>query len=309
MDLSFWFQNLQEEIDFFHRKNDDLIKIILIKGGPANVTETKRKVRQKYEKFISFQNIYLHHESEKCAEIAKLIAHKKVKTYKQSVMTVKDSIPINDIGHIVRHAVLRALSKERITELCFEAIIEESGNIESGPYYCHSSSTVKRLKKELMEKTLQSVSDYLGSNICEEMQRYIVIDIKSKFDFGLDPFTKFLGISKLILIESILTGLFAHCIDLYVAVIVGAATVVGTFIVAINVNSRSWRKNVASEIFEKVYKNRDEVVKEVTSNVMELCEITNFQLDRIAIQLDTFTSRLSGPSFGKYIYVIGLRVC
>lgn len=251
----------------------------------------------------------MHHESEKCAEIAKLIAHKKVKTYKQSVMTVKDSIPINDIGHIVRHAVLRALSKERITELCFEAIIEESGNIESGPYYCHSSSTVKRLKKELMEKTLQSVSDYLGSNICEEMQRYIVIDIKSKFDFGLDPFTKFLGISKLILIESILTGLFAHCIDLYVAVIVGAATVVGTFIVAINVNSRSWRKNVASEIFEKVYKNRDEVVKEVTSNVMELCEITNFQLDRIAIQLDTFTSRLSGPSFGKYIYVIGLRVC
>lgn len=308
MDLSFWFQNLQEEIDFFHRRNDDLIKIILIKGGSANVTETKRKVHQKYEKFISFQNIYLHHESENYAEIAKLIAHKKVETYRQYVMTVKDSILINRIGHIVKNVVFRALSKERITELCFEAIIEKSGNIESGPYYCHSSSTVKRLKKELMEKTLQSVSDYLGSNICEEMQRCIVIDIQSKFDFDLDPFTKFLGISKLILIESILTGL-AEFIDLYVAVIVGAATVLGKFIVAINVNSRSWRSNVASEIFKKVYKNRDEVVKEVTSNVMDLCGITNFELGRIARQLDTFRSRLAGPRFGKYIYVMGLRVC
>lgn len=258
----------------------------------------------------------MHHESEKCAEIAKLIAHKKVKTYKQYIITVKDSIPINHIEDIVRHAVFRALSKERITELCFEAVIEESGNIESDPYYCRSSSTVKRLKKELMEKTLQSVSDYLGSDICEEMQQYIVTDIKSKFDFDLDPFTKFLGISKLIIFQSILTGLAAYFYNPYVSFLVGAATVVGTFIVAINVNSRSWRKNVASEIYEKVSKNRDEVVKEVTSNVMGRCKITKrqldliaLQLDLIALQLDTFTSGLARPRSGKYICVIGLRVC
>lgn len=243
----------------------------------------------------------MHHESEKYAEIAKLIAHKKVKTYQQSVITVKDNIPINHIGHIVRHAVLRALSKERIIELCFEAIIEESGNIESDPYYCRSSSTVKRLKKELMEKTLQSVSYSLGSDICEEMQRYILTDIKSKFDFDLDPFTKFPSISQLILI-SILTGLAALFIDPSTALIVGVTTVISTLIVGIDVNSRSWRKNVASEIYEKVSKNRDEVVKEVTSNVMERCKITKFHLDLIALQLDMFTSRLAGLRSGKYFY-------
>lgn len=247
----------------------------------------------------------MHHESEEYAAIAELIAHKKVETYKQSLITVRDSIPINRIGHIVRNAVLRALSKEMITELCFEASIEESGNIDSDPYYCRSSSTVKRLKKELMEKTLQSVSDYLGSDICKEMQRYIVTDIKSKLDFELDPFTKFFGISKLRLIQSILAGLAAFFIDPYVAVTVGASTVVSTFIVAINVNSRSWRSNVASEIYEKVSINRDEVVKEVTSNVMERCKITTFNLDLFTLQLDNFTSQLAVPRFGKYIYVIG----
>lgn len=241
----------------------------------------------------------MHHESEEYADIAKLIAHKKVETYKQYVITVKDSIPINRIGHIVRHAVFQALSEERISELCFEAIIEKSGNIESGPYYCHSSSTVKGLKKELMEKTLQSVSDYLGSNICEEMQRCIVIDYKSKFDFDLDPFTKFLGISKLILIQSILTGIAAYFFNPYVSVIVGAASMVGTFIIAINVNSRSWRRNVASEIYEKVSKNREKVVKEVTSNVKDRCETTQLQLNYIAEQLNIFTEELAGRRFGK----------
>lgn len=251
----------------------------------------------------------MRHESEEYADIAKLIAHKKVETYKQSVITFKDSIPINHIGHIVKNAVLRALSKEKITELCFEATIEESGNIKSDPYYCRSSSTVKRLKKELMEKTLQSVIDYLGSEICEKMQQYTVKDIKSKFDLDLDPFTKFLGISKLILIQSKLTGLAAYFFNPYVSVIVGAATMVGTFFIAINVNSRSWRRNVASEIYERVSRNREEVVKEVTSNVKERCEITKFQLDLIAEQLDSFTSELAGPRFGKFIYVIVLHVC
>lgn len=218
----------------------------------------------------------MHHESEEYADIAKLIAHKKVETYKQSVITIKDSIPINRIGHIVKNAALWALSEEMITELCFKASIEESGNIDSDPYYCRSSSTVKRLKKELMEKTLQSVSDYLGSEICEEMQRYIVRDIKRKFDLDLHPFTKFLGISKLILIQSILTGLAAYFFNPYVSVIFGAATMVGTFFIAINVNSQSWRKKVASEIYERVSRNREEVVKEVTSNVKERCEITKF---------------------------------
>lgn len=155
-----------------------------------------------------------------------------------------------------------------------------------------------------MEKTLQSVSDYLGSDICEEMQRHIVSDIKNKFDFDLDPFTKFLNISKLILVQTILTGLAALVINPYVAVVVGVFTALGTFFVAINVNSRVWRGNVADEIHEKVSKNRDEIVKEVTSNVMERCEITKYQLNHIITQLDVFRRDLNfGTRSGKYTSV------
>lgn len=44
---------------------------------------------------------------------------------------------------------------------------------------------------------------------------------------------------------------------------------VGIFIIVINVNLWLWRSNVVFEIYEKVFKNRDEVVKEVIFNVME----------------------------------------
>lgn len=92
------------------------------------------------------------------AEVAKLIANKKIEAYITYIMSVKNSIPINHIGDIVSDAVNRALSKESITRLCFEAVIEESGNINSDPYICRSSSTVERLKKELVERTLESAN-------------------------------------------------------------------------------------------------------------------------------------------------------
>lgn len=44
---------------------------------------------------------------------------------------------------------------------------------------------------------------------------------------------------------------------------------VGIFIIVINVNLWLWRRNVVFEIYEKVFKNREEVVKEVILNVKD----------------------------------------
>lgn len=278
-------------MDFFHRKNDNLIKVILIEGGSSDVTETKRTVKRKYEKFFRFQSIHLHHKSEHFAEVAKLIAHKKISPFIQFVMSVRNSIPIDHIGDIVANAVNRALSKASITQLCFEAVIEESGNINSAPYICRSNSTVERLKKELVQKTLESVSNYLGEDICKEMERHIVSDIKSKFNIDVNPFTKFLEISALILLQSVLT-VIAAIINPFAGVIVGIVSAVGTFIITVNVNSEAWRRDVASEIYENVSKNKQNVIRDVTANIKERCKHTIDQLDNIAKHLEVFRMRI-----------------
>lgn len=278
-------------MDFFHRKNDNLIKVIRIRGGSSDVPETKSKVYEKYKKILQLQNIHLHHEMEHYAEVAKLIAHKKIEAYISYIMSVKNSIPINHIGDIVSDAVNRALSEESITRLCFEAVIEESGNINSDPYICRSSSTVERLRKELVQRTLDSVSKYLGEDICKEMQRHIVSDIKSKYNIDVNPFTKLLEISGLILLQTVLT-IIAAIINPFAGVIVGIVSAVGPFIITVNVNSEAWRRDVASEIYENVSKNKQNVIRELTLNIKERCKITIYQLDNIAEHLEVFRMRI-----------------
>lgn len=221
------------------------------------------------------------------AEVAKLIAHKKIMVSIQYIMSVRNSIPINHIGGIVSGAVNRALSKESITRLCFEAVIQESGNINSDPYVCRSSSTVERLKKELIEKTLESVSGYLGSEICAELQRHIVSDIKRKFKFDLDPF----NIAKSMMHYQSLFVAIATIISHTAGIVVGIVSVAITVFIAVDVNSESWRRDVATEIYENVSKK--EVEEEVTSSMIKKWEITIDELDNIVGQLETFRNRLN----------------
>lgn len=279
-------------MDFFHRKNENLIKVILIGGDSSDVTETKRTVKKKYEKFFQFQTIHLHHEHEHYAEVARLIAHKKIAPFLQYVMSVRNSIPLNRIEDIVRNAVERALSKDSITRLCFEAVINESGgDINSGPYVCRSIYTVKRLKKELVQKTLESVSKYLGEDICKEMQRHIVSDLESKFNIDVNPFIKFLKMSALILLQSVLT-MIAAIMNPFAGMIVGIVSAVGTVIITVNVNSEDWRRDVASEIYENINKNKQNLIRDVTLNIKERCRITIYQLEDIVKQLETFQRRI-----------------
>lgn len=276
----------------------------MIKGDCSNVSETKCVVKMKYEKFFRFQTIHLHHESEHYEKVVKLIAHKKIVAYKQFIMSLGNTIPINHIADIVSYAVNRALSKESITKLCFETFIQESGNISCCPYICRSSFTVKRLTKELIEKTMKSVSGCLGSEIGAIM--HIVWDTKIKFNFDLNPFIKFLDISKLFQFQSVFTAfttITSPCAGIYIGVV---NVVASKFIIAVNVNSEAWRRDVATEIYENVSENRQEIVQEVTSNMLRRCKITKDELDNIVGQLETFRRRidLSDQVLREYLLIV-----
>lgn len=267
------------------------MKVILIKGGFHSVLQAKKKAYQKYKQYFNFERFYFHHESEEYTEVAKLSAHRKVVSYKQFVDSVRDSIPLQNIEKIVKDAVNRALSKESITELCFDAVIQESGNTNSDPYYCRSSSTVNRLKEELMRKTVDSVSKYLGSEICNEIQRHIQTEFQSRLSIDTDSIYTVLNFSKVVFLEAMVTAI-AFLLNPLLGALFALFSLVGTFVFAVNVNSRSWRRDVANEIYKQLDKNKEKLLTKLSSNIRTRCQITADHLKMIADLLEEFTSSI-----------------
>lgn len=270
---------------FFQKENRAIVKVILIKGIFNDVSETKTKVYEKYKRYWHLGTFYLHHVSEDYDNVAKVSAHRKIESFQQHVESIKKSIPLNGIESIVKNAFNRSLSKESITQSCLDAVLQDSGNTTSDPYYCHSSFKINRLKNELFEKTMESISKYLGSEIAAEMQRPIFLESENKFNLQTFFLDNLLIILKSILIETIsyaLMSLFNHFMSF----------LGGPMFTRTNVNSMSWRKNVASEIYDEVSKKRDEALKNTTSYLMQRCKVTTGHLKTIAEQLDDFLRRL-----------------
>lgn len=281
--------------DFFSVENKDLVKVILIESNLPTVFEAVKQVNERYKYFIERDNIYLEHVDKKylCVEIAKASALKKIASFKQVIESIKQSIPLHSIENIVRNAVDRALSKENITQLCNEAIIEESGNAYSDPHYCRSNSAIERVKKKLVEKTLDSVSQYIGSEISAELQKHIDSELRSKFDPSSFVFD--FGLASLVILETfsfgalaLVAGLINPLAGLLVAFVGGFVTL----FTAVNVNDPSWRRNVANEIYEKVSVNKQKLITELTSDIKKRCEVTADHLTRVIKQLEDHMRRI-----------------
>lgn len=285
------FKDARQKLDFFQRKNQNLVKVILIKGGFHSILQAKKKAYQKYKQYFNFERFHLHHESEEYTEVAKLSAHRKAVSYKEFVESVRDSIPLQNIEKLVKDAVNRAFSKESITELCFDVVIQESGNTNSDPYYCRSGSTVNKLKEELMRKTMDSVGSYLGTEICKEIQKHIQTEIQSKLSIDTELIYTVLNFSKVLFLEAVVTTI-GYILNPLLGALFLVLSFVYTLFFAVNVNSRSWRRAVANQIYKQVDKNKEKVVTELSSNIRTRCKKTADHLKLIADLLEEFTSSI-----------------
>lgn len=275
-----------------------------------NISETKKKVYQEYKGYFLKETFYLQHMSEQFVEIAKLSAHRKIVSFKHVIESIRESIPLHCIEHIVKKAVNRALSEENITQLCNAAVIPESGNSRSDPYYCHSGSTIERLKGELVETTLKSVSKHLGSEISAEIQKHIESEIKNKFDPSLFNFNFGLALSVIFDTLSVGAVALANALnfpfdELFIAVVGSLITLFS----AVNVNSQSWRRDVAFEIYKLVSDKKQKVLEELASDMKKRCEITADQLTGIIRQLEDHIRRIHpiDQKERKYFFLNSLR--
>lgn len=173
--------------------------------------------------------------------------------YTQLVKSLIKMIPVDDIEHIIDRAADRSFSKESITRLCFSAVIQESGNTDSGPYYC-SFFTVRRLKRELVENTMESMRQLLVSEVEDEIDQHIAKYVLDR----VGPIQTFISLDFPTIINSISFGIaiiVAMWFNVIPVLIVSAFVIIASLLIAVDVNSISWRKKVANEIYENLSKN------------------------------------------------------
>lgn len=211
--------------------------------------------------------------------------------YTQLVKSLIKMIPVDDIEHIIDRAADRSFSKESITRLCFSAVIQESGNTDSGPYYC-SFFTVRRLKRELVENTMESMRQLLVSEVEDEIDQHIAKYVRDR----VGPIQTFIPLDFPTIINSISFGIaiiVAIWFNVIPVLIVSAFVIIASLLIAVDVNSISWRKNVANEIYENLSKNKVKVIKDISSNIKQICKETIDQLRSVSSQLENFKRRIN----------------
>lgn len=256
----------------------------------GSVSETKDMVYLNYQQYIKSERIYLHHAFEQYAAISKLSALQKIKSYKEEVELIRAEIPLDNIHKIIEKAVDRALTKERIKKFCYDAYIDEIGNIHSGAFYVRFVLTLHRIKRELKKQTIESFKECLGSEIRAEIKKHfnmgplsrLSLDvIKDAIDMGLNVIIA----SMLILIASILNP--------FAGVVAVVVTGLFTFLSAQDVNSRSWRDGVAMEIFTEVSNSRNAIIRELSSHLWQTFNVTSDHLETVAENLEVYRKRVA----------------
>lgn len=147
----------------------------------------------------------------------------------------------------------------------------------------------------MVEKTLDSVSQYLGSEISAELQKHIDSELRSKFDPSSFVFD--FGLASLVILETfsfgalaLVAGLINPLAGLLFAFVGGIVTLFTA--VNVNVNDPSWRRNVANEIYEKVSVNKQKLITELTSDIKKRCQVTADHLTTVIRQLEDHMRRI-----------------
>ncbi|XP_065922645.1 uncharacterized protein [Magallana gigas] len=273
-DPEYWAAFLEE------KQEEDLVKVILIEGIWQNVSKTKEKVYQKYQKYIDSGKFHLHHESEQYSGIAKISALQSIKLCQQYVESVRASIPLDTIDDIVKKSTYRALTEERIKEMCCNTYIDGVGTANDDPYFVRFFLTLNRIKGEIKQKTIESIKERLRSELCVEITRHINLELQSKFELA----TVSLAIHH---ISGMLLVLIASLLN----PIAGAVTGLVSLVFGQDVNSRRWREKIAMEISDEI--SRVQIFKKLSSHLWTIFHETSDNLKNVVEDLEEYRRRIA----------------
>lgn len=238
-----------------------------------------------YESYLNDNTIFIHHALESAENVIKFRAYEQVKSLGTAVESISEIVSIHSLGTILDAAADKVLSKETVQRLCFGIFLVDNdryvGAIDSSSYRCYCMSTVERLKRQLVDQTLSKTAEILGSEICMGILKHIEANITSILE------QIFLNLNFEIsenVFESITTT-FATVVAIFnpIRYLVGnVGSFIVTFMLSIDVNSTDWRRKVAYEIYEKIAKFKNDILKKIRFQIEQMCLQTVQELSAVS---------------------------
>lgn len=271
------------------------------------MVEAVFRVYEEYETFLKSKSIVIHHVFEENEDLCKKIGVQKLKAFDKIVRSLRDSVPVAELNEIVHNAANISLSEYNIHRLCYNVFLKDGntnvGTTDNRGYRCRSPFTVKWLKEQLINKTLEAISESFASEICQGIFRHI----ESKVRIELE--TEFLELKVNISPEIFAT--FAVVIGTalitlfmpFLGIIVAMATFMATVIFSVDVNSISWRAKVANQIYETVSKYRYSIENDILSEIKTMCSDTKQDLQAVFNQINDRKQRIGFPDQESCMYI------
>lgn len=295
----FFHKDAAKKDAFFRPTSENLVKVIWIYSKSVNVVDAKFTVFMNYEPYLKEQTIYIHHALENSENIIKFYALRQVTLLGTIIEPITDIIPVYELEPILQAAIDKALSRESIRTFCYGSFLNYTnilvGTTEYPSFSCHSVFTVSKLKEQLVLKTLLKTVEPLVSEIGSRIVKHIESKVKTKSRQR---------VSNLIfeipeeLVDTITGAVVTNAVSCFfptIGIINSLVTFVVTSVLSVNVNSITWRRQVADKIHDTIEKNKAAILRKIRPEVEEICWQTVRELTAVSKAVNRFKRDLGLP--------------
>lgn len=288
----FFHKDAAKKDAFFRPTSENLVKVIWIHSKSVNVVDAKFTVFMNYEPYLKEQTIYIHHALENSENIIKFYALRQVTLLGTIIEPIADIFPIYDLEPILQAAIDKALSRESIRTFCYGILLNDTnilvGTTENPSFSCHSVFTVRKLKEQLVQKTLLKTVEPLVSEIGSRIVKHIESKVKTKSRQRVSNLifkipNELVGTITGAVVTDVVSGFFPT-----VGIINSLVTFVVTSVLSVNVNSIIWRRQVADEIHDTIETNKAAILRKIIPEVEEICLQNVRELKAVSEEVNCF---------------------
>lgn len=256
------------------------------------------------------KTLHLQHKHEDFDEIAKKSANIKVSLFQRTILYLVESIPSENLAVMVSKAANIYLIQSNVRKICDYEFIKDGGEtvgtVNSNSYTCRLFSTVRRIKRTLVENTLRTICKSLALEICKEIMCHIELKMNPMYSFIYEDLKP--GILDT-LIETITVKMKPFLDKICNPIFLATGSFIGTFVFSVDVNSLNWRRKVADAIYLMISEHRKDIVEKATLLVENMCTKTAEDLKNLNKELEKWKEKTKCMDIIEGKYVDKVRWC
>lgn len=267
----------------------------MIDTESVGVVDAKLKVYKKYKRAIDTGDVFLQHVCEDFDEMAKLMAYRKVSycfNFITGITRMLEAFTGQRLREVIERSVDVTLAIVNVRDICYRENVDPAGTVESKPYVCRLTSSIAKIKRDLVKQTLEGIAKSLGKHITDELIQQMKNVVQSelskelgeiRFDISNDVFRR--------MERSIITMVIEFFDSLH-GWVRSIAQLLITIFYPVDVNSAGWREQVAKEIHEKTLEKKQSISDFAFKEVEDICKKTVQDLTEITKTLSSFRRKV-----------------